>query len=109
MSMWLDTSGKTSLQIVICDRCKRKVSVMDVVSDPNSPGLWVCGPMPNDRKGGYSESCVDVLDPYRLPPRETEDISPMHPRPDLNIAAPAVVIGTPAWPFPDPDQNEGLV
>jgi hypothetical protein len=39
-------------------------------SDPNSPGLLVC------------REDLDVLDPYRLPARQTEDITLPFYRPD---------------------------
>lgn len=44
--------------------------------DPNSPGLMVC------------REDLDVLDPYRLPARETEQITLPFNRPDVNIDVP---------------------
>ena len=44
--------------------------------DPNSPGLMVCA------------EDLDVLDPYRLPARETEQITLPFNRPDVNIDVP---------------------
>lgn len=73
MSLWLDTRGKTSLAIAVCDRCKMKMAYSDMVSDPNSPGLRL------------HRDCADRLDPYRLPARKTENITLTHPRPDVEL------------------------
>jgi len=51
-------------------------------SDPNSPGLMVC------------KKDLDVLDPYRLPARETEDITLPFYRPDLDLT------GRSPYPWP---------
>ena len=60
MAIWLDTTGRGTLGIGICDRCRRKMSIEDLWPDMNSPGLRVCL---EDR---------DQLDPYRLPARQPE-------------------------------------
>lgn len=73
MPVWLNTHGKSSLAIGICARCSRKFPIDELQPDPNSPGLRVCR---NDR---------DLLDPYRLPARQTEDISLRFPRPDTPL------------------------
>lgn len=73
MSRWLETRGKTVISVAICDRCHLKKPYVDMISDPNSPGLRVC------------KSCVDIFDPWRLPARETEDIAIQHPRPDVPL------------------------
>ena len=73
MSKWLDTRGLTSIAIGVCDRCKMKRPLVDLVSDPNSPGVFAC-----------QDTCVDLYDPWRLPAREPEDITLEHPRPDLS-------------------------
>ena len=70
MGLWLDTSGRSTLGIGVCDRCRRKFSLDDLMRDPNAPGLRVC------------VDDLDLLDPYRLPPRKTEDISLPFVRPD---------------------------
>jgi hypothetical protein len=70
MSEWLDPTGRTSFGIAICDRCKCKFSVLDLLPDPNSPGLRVC------------VECRDLYDPYRLPARQTERIALQFTRPD---------------------------
>ena len=74
MSIFLDPRGKSTFGIGICARCSRKMSLADLSSDPNYPGLYVC----KDDK--------DQFDPYRLPARQPERINLFHPRPDTNIA-----------------------
>jgi hypothetical protein len=70
MGLWLDTTGRSTLGIGICDRCKRKFSLDDLMKDPNAPGLRVC------------IDDLDQLDPYRLPARKTETITLPFLRPD---------------------------
>ena len=74
MPIWLDTRGRSTLGIGICARCSRKMSLDDLHDDPNFPGLRVC------------DEDTDQYDPYRLPARETEDITLQYPRPDVSIA-----------------------
>lgn len=71
MTAYLRTRGKSNLAIAICDRCKMKRSITELVADPNSPGLRVC-----------EDGCVDKFDPWRLPARKTEDVALQYPRPD---------------------------
>jgi hypothetical protein len=73
MSIYLDTRGKSSIAIAICDRCKRKFSITELMSDPNSPGLRVC------------REDVDNLDPYRLPQRQPDQITLAFVRPDAPL------------------------
>ena len=73
MAIWLDTTGRGTLGIGICDRCRRKMSIDDLYPDINSPGLRVCL---EDR---------DELDPYRLPARQPEKITLPFYRPDVPI------------------------
>ena len=74
MGVWLNTRGRSSLAIGICGRCNRKFPLDDLRPDPNIPALMVCD---KDR---------DQFDPYRLPARQTENISLRFPRPDVSIA-----------------------
>lgn len=76
MAVFLDTRGRSTLAIGICDRCSRKFPLDELRPDPNSPGLRVC------------RADIDQLDPYRLPARKPENISLRFPRPDtdLNVA-----------------------
>jgi hypothetical protein len=70
MSIWLDTRGRSTLGIGLCARCSRKMSLDELFSDPNSPGLRVC------------REDLDNLDPYRLPPRQPDQITLPFVRPD---------------------------
>jgi len=70
MSIWLDTRGRSTLGIGLCARCSRKMSLDELFSDPNSPGLRVC------------REDLDNLDPYRLPPRQPATITLPFVRPD---------------------------
>jgi len=74
MSLYLDTRGLTFEGIGICDRCARKFPIVELMSDPNYPGLRVC------------RVDLDELDPYRLPARQTERITLPFVRPDVDIA-----------------------
>jgi len=86
MSIYLDTRGKSSLAVGICGRCSRKMPLVDLRPDPNTPGLLVCD---EDR---------DVLDPYRMAPRQLERISLDNPRPDVSIALRyAGAVPVPIW------------
>lgn len=73
MSIWLDTHGLSTLGIGLCDRCSRKMSLTQLMSDPNSPGLRVC------------REDLDQLDPYRLPPRQPDTITLPFVRPDTPL------------------------
>lgn len=74
MSRYLGTRGRQHLSIAVCDRCHLKVAYDDLRPDGNSPGLQVCAP------------CWDPIDPWRLPPRQTEDITLPKPRPDESVS-----------------------
>ena len=81
MPLYLDTRGRSTLGIGICARCSRKMSLDDLQPDANFPGLMVC------------EADLDEFDPYRLPARESENITLRFVRPDTGIATnPAGVI-----------------
>lgn len=87
MGAYLDTTGNSTLGIGICGRCSRKFPLDDLMEDPNSPGLRVC------------RDDVDDFDPYRLGPRETEDVTLQFARPDDRLVSVAVEPNTPAWPI----------
>lgn len=74
MPLFIDPTGKTTYGIGICDRCKKKYSLDDLQPDGNNPGLMVC-----------NEGCSDQFDPYKLPQRETEDITLRFVRPDIPL------------------------
>lgn len=54
----------------ICDRCKLRMNLRDMVPDPNTPGVR-----------GHRD-CADQFDPYRLPARQADQITLQYPRPD---------------------------
>lgn len=74
MGLYLDTRGMSFQGIGICDRCSRKFPIVELMSDPNYPGLRVC------------RDDLDELDPYRLPARQTERITLPFVRPDVSVA-----------------------
>lgn len=74
MSVFLDPRGRSTFGIGICARCSRKMSLEELSSDPNYPGLFVC------------KEDKDQFDPYRLAARQPDQISLLHPRPDTDIA-----------------------
>lgn len=61
-----------SMAVAICYRCQKKMYAGDLKKDPNNQN-WYC------------QECVDLYDPWRLPARQTENISLQHPRPDTEI------------------------
>ena len=98
MSRYLDTRGKTSLAIAVCDRCKFKAAWSDLVQDPNSPGLRV------------HAHCADEFDPYRLPARPNENISLTWARPDEPIATnPSGLISEDGNMFIITEDNDGFL
>lgn len=66
-------TGPQNLAIAVCDRCHMKMPYTALRPDGNSPGLRVC------------QECWDKKDPYRLPARQTENISLRYPRPDEEL------------------------
>lgn len=74
MGRYLDTRGMSTVAVAICDRCKMKRPLAEMQNDTNSPGVRVC-----------ARGCNDQLDPWRLPARQTEDISLQYPRPDEDL------------------------
>lgn len=73
MSLFIDPTGRSTYGIGICARCSRKFPLDELHSDPNSPGLMVC------------VDDLDDYDPYRLSPRESEDITLPFTRPDTSL------------------------
>jgi len=65
------TVGGT-VAIAICARCSLKMYAGNRVKDPNN-GLLV------------HKECCDVYDPWRLPARQSEDITVRDPRPDEDL------------------------
>ena len=81
MPIFLDTSGKSTLGIGICGRCSRKMSLTELRSDGNIPGLMVC------------DADWDTLDPWRLAARGPDQIALRFARPDTPLSP-----GTPYVP-----------
>jgi len=73
VSLFLPVRRGQSSSIGICARCRVKMYLSELKSDPNAPGLLVC------------EECSDVLDPYRKPQRTPENITLRMVRPDESI------------------------
>lgn len=74
MPVYLDTRGNSVLSVAVCDRCSRKFAYVDLMPDPNFPGMRVC------------KDDLDKFDPWRLPARQTENITLRFPRPDVSVA-----------------------
>jgi hypothetical protein len=74
MPVYIDTTGNTVLSVAVCDRCNRKFAYVDLMPDPNFPGMRVC------------KDDLDQYDPWRLPARQTENIALRFPRPDVSVA-----------------------
>lgn len=74
MPIFMDPRGRASYGIALCARCSNKFFLEDLFPDPNAPGLMVC------------MKDLDVLDPYRLPARQTEQINLPFYRPDVGIS-----------------------
>lgn len=71
MPLFLNTIGRSTVAIAICDRCKMKRPHADMRPDGDNPGLMVC-----------SDECSDGFDPYKYAPREAEDITLRFVRPE---------------------------
>lgn len=88
MSVYLDTSGRSTLGVGLCARCSTKVCLDELEPDATYSGLLCCA------------ECRDEYDPYLLPPREPEGITLRFVRPDTPLTTTTVDPGTPAWPVP---------
>jgi hypothetical protein len=84
MPVYLDTRGNSVLSVAICDRCSRKFPYVELMPDPNFPGMRVC------------KDDLDNFDPWRLPAIQTENIALRFPRPDQYIGLQANQIMTQA-------------
>ena len=81
MTIYIDHTGQPTYGIGICARCSRKFPLASLHSDPNYPNLMVC------------DEDTDEYDPYRLAPRQPDQIVLPFNRPDLPLSTrPAGVI-----------------
>src|SRR5262245_11304801 len=96
-SKFLNTSGRGTLGIGVCSRCRAQRSLGGFTADPPPPGLPVCK--------DQSEGCIDKYDPYRLPPRQPDKMTLQHPRPDERMDPPA----TPYVPTPRAEDLEDFL
>lgn len=76
MPTYLSTTGESVFAIAICPRCKFKRKYVDLKLDPNTMQM-VC-----------KFDCVDLYDPYRLPPKRPDDITLQYPRPEEPLIMP---------------------
>ena len=86
MPVYLDTRGNSVLSVAVCDRCNRKFAYVDLMPDPNFPGMRVC------------KDDLDKFDPWRLPARQTENIALRFPRPDVSVASGPNLLNTQGAP-----------
>jgi len=73
MSLFLPVKTRPNASPGICGRCRKKMYLSELKSDPNIPGLRVC------------RECADEYDPYRLPAREPDNLVVANPRPDEKL------------------------
>ena len=96
MPVYLDTRGNSVLSVAICDRCSRKFAYVDLMPDPNFPGMRVC------------KEDLDNFDPWRLPALQTENIALRFPRPDVFVGT-GPVGGTQLITEPSDNPNRNSV
>lgn len=73
MSLYHPVNRGGVVAIAICDRCRKKFNYTDLRADGDAPGLRVC------------KDCCDEKDPYKLPARQTENITLRYPRSDQGL------------------------
>lgn len=95
MPVYLDTRGNSVLSVAICDRCSRKFAYVDLMPDPNFPGMRVC------------KEDLDNFDPWRLPAIQTENIALRFPRPDVDLSTGRNLLDTQGAPN-DPVQYDNF-
>lgn len=82
MADWFDPRGHTYYAVGECDRCHKTFLLDELIQDGNLPGLRVC------------KDDWDQLDPYRLPPRQPDNIVLPFTRPDVPIALQPTAVTT---------------
>ena len=73
MSLYIDPTGEPTYGIGLCARCSRKFPLAKLQPDSNYPALMVCS------------DDIDDYDPYRLAPRQPDQIVLPFVRPDVSI------------------------
>jgi len=73
MPLYLVPRTSPSCAIGICGRCRVKMYLSELKSDPNIPGMRVC------------KECADNYDPYRLAARAPDSLDVSNPRPDEKL------------------------
>lgn len=79
MTRFLNTTGKSTLGVGICDRCRKKFPIDELRPDRDNPGLLVC------------QKDNDQVDRYKLPARKPESLTLRKIRLDVDIAEDATV------------------
>lgn len=87
MRTYLDPTGHPYFAKGVCDRCGRQFLLDELIEDGNLPGLRVC------------RADWDELDPYRLPPRQPDNLVLPFVRPDVDIevVTPSVAYSLPGY------------
>lgn len=98
MPKFLDPTNHATYGIGLCARCGLKYHLDELYDDPNYPGLKVC------------LKDIDDYDPYRLPPREPDNIVLEFVRPDFPIPTPLPTTApeNPGWPPADSVSPDGV-
>lgn len=73
MSRFAQTRGEAVLSPYICDRCHLRGVFSEMMVDGDKQGLWV------------HKTCSDQLDPWKKPPRQSDNVVIPNPRPDVKI------------------------
>lgn len=101
MPRFIDPRGRATYGVGLCGRCGLKFSTDDLYDDPNYPGIKVC----------IKNHDMDDYDPYRLPPREPDQITLEFVRPDFPVvptSLPPTVPEDPGWPPADSVSADGI-
>lgn len=100
MALFLDPTGQSTYGIALCRRCSTKRLLSQLVQDPNMGSPFMVCP-----------SCCDQYDPYRLAPRQPDNIVLPFNNPDVPLVTTeladdfAFMDGT-GFDFMDGDQFE---
>lgn len=90
MPRFINTIGRSTIAVAICQRCSFKMPHADMVRDSDT-GMMM------------HRHCTDASDPWKLPPRAPDRIALRNARPDTPIDS---LPPTPVPTTPTPDPNE---